>query len=518
LKNHSELEVCEEGANLLSQLDAPLGIVGIAGPYRSGKSYLLNLLAGSQGFSVGHTTEACTQGLWIWGEPLDYGGNKVLLLDTEGSGSLEKDINHDAKIMALAILLSSTFCYNSRGVIDEKAIEQLSVAAHISDFLAGAERCAPNFVWVLRDFHLVLVDSENKPVTAKEYMEGVLHKELKQVRRPDSFRKARDAILSVFPTRDCLLLPRPVEQEEQLSNLAQLPVSSLRPKFLKQFDRLKSKTLEECPVKRILDRKPSGSQLLQLLSKCVESLNQNETPDVGSVWGQVIKEEVNHLLTAAKQLYRSKKDLLLQKLPYEEAELLLHLQEVQAAAAQQLRLGMPDDYNTQEAEEELFKYTEGDRHRVTDANYEAAKLYNQTTAQQIFEKLLERLDQGHYTTDLSALQTDWNEACKEYSRRARGPYKGEALSELSRKHESSAFTKSVRRQVSELQAQINDVRSEEAKQEVQLQSSEGFIRDIKRERREIDGVVDELAKELKVGEPELETLLSNMQEQMKTEM
>jgi len=43
----------------------------------------------------------------------------VFLLDTEGSGSTERNTTHDAKIFALVVLLSSLFVYNSMGAIDE---------------------------------------------------------------------------------------------------------------------------------------------------------------------------------------------------------------------------------------------------------------------------------------------------------------------------------------------------------------------------------------------------------------
>jgi hypothetical protein len=43
-------------------------------------------------------------------------------LDTEGSESGEKSLTHDAKIFALAILMSSTFIFNSLGCIDENSI------------------------------------------------------------------------------------------------------------------------------------------------------------------------------------------------------------------------------------------------------------------------------------------------------------------------------------------------------------------------------------------------------------
>ena len=41
----------------------PIGVLSVAGMYRSGKSYLLNrvLLNRSRGFDVGHTINACTK-------------------------------------------------------------------------------------------------------------------------------------------------------------------------------------------------------------------------------------------------------------------------------------------------------------------------------------------------------------------------------------------------------------------------------------------------------------------------
>ena len=39
----------------------------------------------------------------------------ILIIDTEGIGSLEEDSNHDAKIFVLGILISSCFVYSSVG-------------------------------------------------------------------------------------------------------------------------------------------------------------------------------------------------------------------------------------------------------------------------------------------------------------------------------------------------------------------------------------------------------------------
>ena len=58
-----EFEINEETKEYLKTLQGPLGVLSVAGMYRSGKSYLLNrvLLQRSRGFDVGHTINACTK-------------------------------------------------------------------------------------------------------------------------------------------------------------------------------------------------------------------------------------------------------------------------------------------------------------------------------------------------------------------------------------------------------------------------------------------------------------------------
>ena len=58
-----EFEINEETREYLKRLQGPIGVISVAGMYRSGKSYLLNrvLLNQSRGFDVGHTINACTK-------------------------------------------------------------------------------------------------------------------------------------------------------------------------------------------------------------------------------------------------------------------------------------------------------------------------------------------------------------------------------------------------------------------------------------------------------------------------
>ena len=68
----------------------------VCGRYRTGKSFLLNQLAGTKGaFGVGHTVESHTRGIWLCapgvvgttaeGEEVD-----VVFMDSEGLGSTER--------------------------------------------------------------------------------------------------------------------------------------------------------------------------------------------------------------------------------------------------------------------------------------------------------------------------------------------------------------------------------------------------------------------------------------------
>ena len=121
----------EETKQFIRAIPGPIAIISIAGAYRLGKSFFLNrvLLKRKQGFDIGSTVNACTKGIWLWGEviPGMYSGKpiNILVADTEGLASTEADPNHDVKIFALAILTCSHFIYNSRGTIDKDAIDKL---------------------------------------------------------------------------------------------------------------------------------------------------------------------------------------------------------------------------------------------------------------------------------------------------------------------------------------------------------------------------------------------------------
>ena len=86
------------------------------------------------------------------------------------------------KIFLLAMLLSSFFIYNSVGNIDEMAIQNLSLIINLGKHLQKSNdkefddliSVFPNFLWVVRDFALKLLDPFGNPITSKEYLESAL--------------------------------------------------------------------------------------------------------------------------------------------------------------------------------------------------------------------------------------------------------------------------------------------------------------------------------------------------------
>ena len=85
----NKLVINPQALHFLSQINENFGVVVVVGPYRQGKSFLLNQIMGRMnGFGVGHKDTSHTKGVWMWPELVEItreNGDiiKVLLLDTE---------------------------------------------------------------------------------------------------------------------------------------------------------------------------------------------------------------------------------------------------------------------------------------------------------------------------------------------------------------------------------------------------------------------------------------------------
>ena len=184
-----KFKISDVALKALRALKGDIKVVSMAGLQRTGKSFLLNQLVMGKGgkFEVGSTVQTCTKGINMVIKRNENGEGAVVFLDTEGFGSTVRSQGFDIKLFSLALLFSSYFIYNSRGVIDSSAIEDLSLVVELTKHIHVKQRAKgenddgsmfanifPSFHWIVRDFNLKLVDDDGDEIDSRQYMENAL--------------------------------------------------------------------------------------------------------------------------------------------------------------------------------------------------------------------------------------------------------------------------------------------------------------------------------------------------------
>lgn len=313
-----KFEVNAEAVAYLRSLTGRIAVISVAGLYRTGKSYLLNMLMGKAGgFTVGPTVKACTKGLWIWGKAVEVDGadTHFLFIDSEGLGSTVRSESYDVRIFALAILLSSFFMYNSFGTIDGTAISKLSLVLNLTKHIhvrsqgsgredSGTEfnQFFPAFMWIIRDF-TVKLEKDGRRISAREYLEDALKPEDGLSEAVEAKNAVRMLIRNFFPERDCVTMVRPVADEKALANLTSLTWDALRPEFRMQVETLRKKIFAAARPKTMYGKALNGSMLASLAMAYCTALNTNAVPTISTAWDRVVDSQCSDAVEAAAQLY-----------------------------------------------------------------------------------------------------------------------------------------------------------------------------------------------------------------------
>ena len=300
----------EKALNILRTIKEDLIIVSIVGKARTGKSYLMNLLLNNSnskypgnGFEISSKLNSCTRGIWLWDTPRQKpnSSSKIIFIDSEGTNSIDLSTKiYDSKIFALIVLISSLFIYNTNGNIDEKSINDLALAAHLSNIVATntiedkdliINELAPKFIWVLRDFSLDKIDPETgEEISSNEYLELCLRN--KNSKNSMENNLIRENIIKYFKERECITLPRPVDEESDLHKLNEIPFCKLKPNFREEFLNLKKIIYEKAKIKKIGSKKINGLILVELLVSFINSLNSKIIPNINSAIDNIIINEI----------------------------------------------------------------------------------------------------------------------------------------------------------------------------------------------------------------------------------
>ena len=277
-----------EALDILKGLNGNVAVVNCVGPYRSGKSLLLNLfLKVKDGFKVGNTEKSCTRGIWMWNNPIKHtnenGEFYLIFMDTEGIGSpSDSDKNKDNKIFILSLLLSSVFIYNTKGVIDRNSINTLGMMNQLSKYInsdAIEDSNLPDFIWALRDYQYALKDAN-----PTKDLEDLLKSQ--NARNGDEIIEIQfiqDNIKKAFRSLECYYFPFPIDSgidgmtyEETMRNLDRIDVKKLRSDFLDQVKSLHASIQTKLKPKSVNSTPLPALAFSKYIETVVERLNNNQ--------------------------------------------------------------------------------------------------------------------------------------------------------------------------------------------------------------------------------------------------
>ncbi|GAX76575.1 hypothetical protein CEUSTIGMA_g4021.t1 [Chlamydomonas eustigma] len=341
---NSHLALQREGIQLLRDLQGPIAPVVVIGPYRSGKSFLLNQLLGvscDDGFGVGHTRDTQTKGIWLWSVPQEKALNSgeklsILFVDTEGFESTGKSNSYDDRVFAVSAILSSVLIYNLPETIRESDISKLSFAVELAQGLydryapAAPAAAAPGTMDNRRTDDHAVEGQLRVPVDQagsfepgamlwliqRDFLQGKSASDLvAQVLSPvpnpghdpeiQQLNQIRQSLSALASNSTGYSLAQP---HLERTKLCELPDSVLDPKYVGQRDGLKTLVKDLALPKLLGGHAATGSQLADLLQKLVMALNSQEIPNVASMLEVFNKDLVR--MNVASMLEVFNKDLV----------------------------------------------------------------------------------------------------------------------------------------------------------------------------------------------------------------
>ncbi|KAL2772257.1 guanylate-binding protein 2 [Daubentonia madagascariensis] len=407
-----QLVVNPDALKILSAITQPVVVVAIVGLYRTGKSYLMNKLAGkNQGFSLGCTVQSHTKGIWMWCVPHPKKPEHTLvLLDTEGLGDVEKgDNQNDSWIFALAVLLSSTFVYNSMGTINQQAMDQLHYVTELTGRIRAksspdnskVEDSAdfvsffPAFVWTLRDFSLEL-EVNGQPITADEYLELSLKLKQGTDQKSKNFNEPRLCIRKFFPEKKCFIFDRPA-QRKYLAHLEQLKEEDLNPEFIEQVAEFCSYILSHSNAKTLSGGiTVNGPRLESLVVTYVSAISSGDLPCMENA--VLALAQIENLAAVKKAMAHYDKQMGQKvQLPTETLQELLDLH--RATEREAVEVFMKNSFKDvdQKFQKELWAQLEAKRDDFCKQNLKASSDCCMALLQDIFGPLEEDVKQGTFS-------------------------------------------------------------------------------------------------------------------------
>eukprot|EP00007_Cunea_sp_BSH-02190019_P000877 CAMPEP_0174249350 /NCGR_PEP_ID=MMETSP0417-20130205/43536_1 /TAXON_ID=242541 /ORGANISM="Mayorella sp, Strain BSH-02190019" /LENGTH=786 /DNA_ID=CAMNT_0015329219 /DNA_START=148 /DNA_END=2508 /DNA_ORIENTATION=+ len=332
--SHTNLVLIEENLSLWTQqlatlpADSEVIVVACVGPVHSGKSFLLNQLAGcTDGFRLGPQVDPETRGIWVWKEPIQVESvtgrpRYMVLLDTEGFYARDVSESYDAKLFSTAMLMSSMLVYNSVKTIDQSAIEYLELLARraqlfqlrtvlkYANLTESSLLSFPSLTWVVEDFFQEVPDA-----SPTDWLLRLLHSQRRDSSAvvpldPETSSGISDPIpigvADIFHEIACHTLFLPATSKEALQRLHQQSMDALLPAFHEGVDHLRRWVINSRSKRDSAGERPIAPlELVSLLRLIVSGSNENLFPQMPSMWSSFLNLQSSAAVRDCVTLYRS---------------------------------------------------------------------------------------------------------------------------------------------------------------------------------------------------------------------
>ncbi|XP_073701359.1 guanylate-binding protein 4-like [Garra rufa] len=439
-----KLFVQQSALQVLEQIQQPVVVVAVVGLYRTGKSYLMNRLAGKQtGFALGSTIESKTKGIWMWCVPHPTKPETTLvLLDTEGLGDVDKgDSKHDTNIFCLAVLLSSTLVYNSRGTIDNRAVEELQYVTELTECIKVKSsdedvddsnefvKFFPSFIWAVRDFTLER-KIDGKDATENDYLEFALKLKLGTSKKVMEHNLPRECIQKFFPSRTCFTFPFPTAPEN-VSLLERLDPADLSSEFLEVTERFCKFVFDKSDVKKLKDGYTVTGRVLGHLAKTyVDTISSGAVPCLENAVIAMAMIENEAAVKEGLEVYQSGMEKLKNSFPLELKVVSTEHQRLSSIATQTFMTRSfrdTDGKYLKSLEEKVNKLFDG----YLCQNEQASKKRCEDLLSSLSATMTENLKQGVYAKSggYDLFCTDLEDIVKKYNSQTKKEVKAESVLE-----------------------------------------------------------------------------------------
>ncbi|XP_021052636.1 guanylate-binding protein 5-like [Mus pahari] len=375
----------QEALKILSAITQPVVVVAIVGLYRTGKSFLMNKLAGKENVILTRMTRDMLQ----------------------ICSHFQVDEKNDTQIFALAILLSSTFVYNTMNKIDQGAIDLLHNVTELTDLLRTRNSSDPSktegpadmsffpdLVWTLRDFFLDL-EANGHAITSDEYLENSLKLKQGSDERTQTFNLPRLCIQKFFPVKKCFVFDSPA-LGSKLSQLQTLSNEELNPDFVQDLAEFCSHIFTHSKTKTLPGGiQVNGPRLESLVLTYVDAINSGALPSIENTVVTLARKENSAAVQKAIGHYDQLMSQRMQ-LPTETLQELLDLH--RTCEREAIDIFRKHSFKDEDEcfQKELESLLSAKHDEICKKNVDASAALCSTLIQNIFKPLEQELAQGLY--------------------------------------------------------------------------------------------------------------------------